>query len=473
MHSELVVLGGGPGGYAAAFLAADLGMNVSLIDIEPRLGGTCLLRGCIPSKALLHATELIEAVEHAGEWGLDYPPPKIHHETLRARKDKVVETLTGGLDQLASKRKVRRIVARGVFVDSTTLQLEDGEESTWPDSPRVTFDHCILATGSEPTVPGFLRLPSDRVMNSSGTLALPDVPEKLLVIGGGYIGLEMGTVYSRLGSEVTVVEMLDRLLPAADADLVRPLAKRLASRFAAIHTSTKVASVEDRGERIAATLQGEAEGEFEFDRVLVSIGRSPRSDGFGLENTNVRTDERGFVQVDSQQRTDDDRIFAIGDVAGEPMLAHAASYEGKVAVETLAGGHAENDWRACPAVVFTDPEIAWAGPTENEAQARGLELDVVKYPWSASGRAHAIGRSEGLTKLLIEPNTERIVGAGIVGCGAGELIAEAALAIELGATAGDLAGTIHAHPTLAETLHFAAESFYGTATEIYRPKKPS
>lgn len=471
MHAELVILGGGPGGYAAAFLAADLGMDVALIEIEPRLGGTCLLRGCIPSKALLHATELIDHAAEADAWGLGFQPPSIDHETLRERKDKVVATLTGGLEQLAQKRKVRRIVARGVFVDSTTLQLEDGDESTWGGSSRVTFEHCILATGSEPTVPGFLHLPTDRVMNSSGALALPDIPEKLLVIGGGYIGLEMGTVYSRLGSEVTVVEMLDRLLPTADADLLRPLQRRLTGRFAAIHTGTKVASVEDRSERIAATFEGAAEGEFEFDRVLVSIGRSPRSRGFGLENTGVRTDERGFVKVDRRQRTDDEHILAIGDVAGEPMLAHAASYEGKVAVEHLAGEHAENDWRACPAVVFTDPEIAWAGPTEKEASDRGLAFEVAKYPWAASGRAQAIGRTEGLTKLLIDPETERVLGAGIVGAGAGELIAEAALAIELGATAGDLAGTIHAHPTLAETLHFAAESFYGTATEIYRPKK--
>lgn len=473
IHAPLVVVGGGPGGYAAAFLAADLGMDVTIVDVEPRLGGTCLLRGCIPSKALLHATEIMETAEHANEWGLHFQKPEISLDTLRDRKEKVIDTLTGGLGQLAKKRKVRIIQARAVFVDAQTIQLEEGDPSTYSESSRLTFDHCILATGSTPLVPGFLNLPTPRVMNSSGALSLPDVPASLLVIGGGYIGMEMGTVYARLGSKVTVVEMLPSILATADPDLVRPLAKRFDSLFEAIHVETKVASAEDDGESIKVSLEGKTEGEYHFDRVLVSVGRKPHSQGFGLENTAVEIDEKGFVQVDAQRRTAEETIYAIGDVAGQPMLAHKASHEAKVAVEAIAGKPAVWEPRAIPAVVFTDPELAWCGPTEAEAKDQGIEYEVSKYPWAASGRAQALGRTEGLTKLLIDPDTDRVLGCGIVGLGAGELIAEATLAVEMGVTAEDLAHTIHAHPTMSETLSFAGEAYYGLATEIYRPRPSS
>jgi dihydrolipoamide dehydrogenase len=471
IETQVCVLGGGPGGYAAAFLAADMGLDVALVDIEPRLGGTCLLRGCIPSKALLHATEYITATAELGEWGISFQPPTIDVDTLRGRKDKVVETLTGGLGQLAKQRKVRVINARGVFVDNHTLQLEDGDASTYGESSRLTFEQGIIATGSTPAMPGFLNIGSKRIWSSTEGLALSEIPGRLLVVGGGYIGLELGQVYARLGSEVTVVEMLPSILAGADADLVRPLKKRLGKLFAEIHLETKVAGVEDTGQAVKVSLEGKAGGEHEFDAVLVAVGRRPVSGGFGLENTDAEIDEQGFIKVDAQRRTADEALFAIGDVAGQPMLAHKASADAVVAVETLAGEQGEFDYRAIPAVVFTDPEIAYTGLTETDAKEQGIDVEVSKYPWAASGRAQSIGRTDGLTKLLIDPKTDRILGAGIVGHGAGELIAEATLAIEMGATAEDLGRTIHTHPTLSETTRFAAEAYYGIATEIYRPKK--
>lgn len=472
LHSPLVVLGGGPGGYTAAFYAADLGMDVTIVDVDARLGGTCLLRGCIPSKALIHAAKTVTEAEHAEQWGISFGKPKIDVDKLRGRKNQVVSTLTSGLGQLAKKRGVRVIQARGVFVDSTTLQLEDGDPKTYEESSRLTCDNLILATGSQVAMPGFLQLGSDRVMDSTAALNLPDIPERLLLLGGGYIGLELGSVYANLGSKVTCVEMMPGLLPGADRDILRPLEKALERQFEAIHCNTKLASAEMNGEKkVRVRMEGEHEGEDTFDRLLVSVGRKPRSSGFGLENTGVKLDEKGFVRRDEQMRTDDEHIFAVGDVVGDPMLAHKAAAEARVAVEVLAGRPAKFDFRAIPAVMFTDPEIAWTGLTEEDAKAEGIEVEVSRYPWTASGRAQSLGRTEGLTKLLIEPDSERILGAGIAGPGADEMIAEATLAIEMGATAEDLAMTIHQHPTMSETLAFAAEAFYGTATEIYRPRK--
>lgn len=471
MHSQVVVLGGGPGGYAAAFLAADLGMEVTIVEADPRLGGTCLLRGCIPSKALLHVAKVIAESREMEEWGVAFGKLKINVDTMRARKDKVIDTLTGGLAQLAKRRKVKVIHARGIFVDSQTLQLEGGDPSTY-DSQRVTYDHCILASGSVPAMPKMFDIGSERVMDSTGALQLTDIPKSLLVVGGGYIGLEMGTVYAELGSEVSVVEMTDGLLPGADRDLVKPLAKRMQQLLANIHLGTKVVSLKEVGKQVEVEMEGpDIQGTKKYDRVLISIGRRPVSSGIGLENTRVTVNERGFVETDDRQRTSDPHILAIGDVAGDPMLAHKASAEGKVAAEVLAGEPAAFDKVAIPAVVFTDPEIAWAGITADEAKAAGRNVQIAQYPWQASGRAIAIGKTDGLTKWIIDPETDRVLGCGIVGSGAGELIAEAVLAIEMGCTVRDIGESVHPHPTLSETVAFAGEVHLGTATEVYRPKR--
>jgi dihydrolipoamide dehydrogenase len=492
--SKLVVLGGGPGGYAAAFLAADLGMDVTLVEADQRLGGTCLLRGCIPSKALLHVAKVISEAEEVAGWGVEFGKPKLSVDKMRARKEEVLDTLSNGLAQLAKRRNVRRITARGIFVDSQTLQLEGagtrpgGSPNTY-DNQRLTFDHCILATGSVPAMPKMFKIGSPRVMDSTGALALDDVPDSLLVIGGGYIGLEMGTVYAELGSAVTVVELLDGLLPGVDRDLVKPLEKRIRERFAGIHLQTKVVELKAAGDKVEAKMEGPKVNDearmtndgkptssldiwnSSFDRVLVSIGRRPASNGIGLENTKVKVNDRGFVIVDERQRTADEHILAIGDVAGEPMLAHKASHEGKVAAEVLAGEPAAFQPQAIPAVVFTDPEIAWAGLTVEEAKREGREITVAQYPWQASGRAVALGRTDGLTKWIVDPVTDRVLGCGVVGTGAGELIAEAVVAIEMGCTMRDVAESIHPHPTLSETLAFAGEVHLGTATEVYRPRR--
>jgi len=476
MHSQVVVLGGGPGGYAAAFLAADLGMDVTIVEADPHLGGTCLLRGCIPSKALLHVAKVISESREMAEWGVAFGQVKINVDMLRARKEKVIDTLTGGLAQLAKRRKVRVVHARGIFVDSQTLELEGGDPSTY-DGQRLTFDHCIVATGSVPAMPGMFASISEnsgsgRVMDSTGALLLADIPKSLLVIGGGYIGLEMGTVYAELGSEVSVVELTDGLLPGADRDLVKPLAKRMEKTLANIYLGTKVVGLKEVGKKVAVEMDGpEMKGTYKFDRVLVSVGRRPVSSGLGLENTQVTVNERGFIETDDRQCTSDPHIMAIGDVAGDPMLAHKASAEGKVAAEVLAGEPAAFDKVAIPAVVFTDPEIAWAGLTVNEAKLAGKKVTVAQYPWQASGRATAIGRTDGLTKWIIDPATDRVLGCGIVGSGAGELIAEAVVAIEMGCTVRDIAESIHPHPTLSETVAFAGEVHLGTATEVYRPKR--
>lgn len=475
MHAPIVVLGGGPGGYAAAFLAADEGHEVVIVESEPKLGGTCLLRGCIPSKALLHVAKVIdEAHQLTSSWGVEFGEPKIDINKVRARKEKVIETLSGGLAQLAKRRNVKVIRARGRFENSTTLILE-GSDASIPEGGKLTFDYCVLATGSVPAMPPNFKIGSDRVMDSTGALNLSDIPSKMLVIGGGYIGLEMGTVYAHLGTQVSVVEWTDTLLPGADRDLVAPLQRRLKQLFDnRIYLSTKVGSVAEVDNQIEVTFEGPGKfGHERFDRVLVSVGRRPASHGLGLENTLVQLDQRGFALCDNQQRTSDPHILAIGDIAGEPMLAHKASHQAKVAIEVILGRNVTFDKQAIPAVVFTDPEIAWAGLTEDRAKKEGISVDVEIYPWAASGRAQALGCTDGLTKWLVDPVTHRVLGCGIVGSGAGELIAEAVLAIEMGCEVRDLAESIHPHPTLSETLMNAAEVHFGTATEIYKPKKHS
>ena len=470
MHAPLVVLGGGPGGYAAAFMAADLGMEVTLVEKDTRLGGTCLLRGCIPSKALLHVGRVVAEVREMQDWGVHFSAPKIDIDAVRDRKEKVIDALTGGLAQLAKRRNVKVVQGQGMFTASNTLEVIQQDAG----SQKITFDHCILASGSRPArIPAF-DIGSPRVMDSTGALELEDIPESLLVVGGGYIGLEMGTVYAELGSRVSVVELTDSLLPGADRDLVKPLHKRLGNLFEAIRLNTKVTGLKDNGKGVDVSFEGpQGQTTETFSRVLVAVGRRPNSDGIGLENTDVVMDSKGFVEVDKQQRTADSHMLAIGDVCGEPMLAHRASHQGKVAVESLHGEPALFEPRAIPAVVFTDPEIAWAGLTEQEAELSGREIEVSRYPWAASGRAHALGRIEGMTKMLVDPETEQVLGVGIVGSGAGELIAEGALAIEMGCTARDLSETIHPHPTLGETVAFSAENYFGLATEIFRPRAAS
>ena len=470
MHAPLVVLGGGPGGYAAAFMAADLGMEVTLVEKDSRLGGTCLLRGCIPSKALLHVGRVVAETREMQDWGVHFPAPEIDIDAVRSRKEKVIGDLTGGLAQLAKRRNVQVLQGQAIFTASNAIEVIQKDSG----SQTLTFDHCILASGSRPArIPAF-DIGSSRVMDSTSALQLEDVPDSLLVIGGGYIGLEMGTVYAELGSRVSVVELTDGLLPGADQDLVKPLHKRLKGLFEAIRLNTKVIGLNESGNEVEVSFEGpDGETTEKFSRVLVAVGRRPNSDGIGLENTNVVVDAKGFVEVDKQQRTSDSHILAIGDVCGEPMLAHRASHQGKVAVESLHGEPALFDPRAIPAVVFTDPEIAWAGLTEREAELSGREVEISRYPWAASGRAHALGRTEGMTKILVDPETDQLLGVGIVGSGAGELIAEGALAIEMGCSARDLSETIHPHPTLGETVAFSAENYFGLATEIFRPRTAS
>ncbi|MFM8325652.1 MAG: dihydrolipoyl dehydrogenase family protein, partial [Pirellulaceae bacterium] len=423
-------------------------------------------------KALLHVAKVISEAQELHDWGVGFSTPSIDVDRVRARKEKVIATLSGGLAQLAKRRQVTVIRAKGVFENSTTLRLE-GDDPSIPAERTLTFDHCILATGSVPAMPPSFQIGSDRVMDSTGALALTDIPKRLLVVGGGYIGLEMGTVYANLGSEVTVVEWTDGLLPGADRDLVKPLHKHLEKLFdKRIYLNTKVGSMAEVDNQVEVTFEGPGKyGHERFDRVLVSVGRRPVSAGLGLEKTSVQVNPRGCVVCDKQQRTSDPHILAIGDVAGDPMLAHKASHEAKVVVEVVMGKPVSFDKQAIPAVVFTDPEIAWAGLTEDQAKREGRQVDVEVYPWAASGRAQALGRTEGLTKWLVDPQTHRVLGCGIVGSGAGELIAEAVLAIEMGCEVRDLTESIHPHPTLSETLMNAGEVHFGTATEIYKPKK--
>jgi dihydrolipoamide dehydrogenase len=464
-ESDLVVIGAGPGGYAAGFLAADKGMKVALIDAMERPGGVCLHVGCIPSKALLHVARIIGEAKELEAVGVRYPAPKIDIAGLRSYTGRIIDTLSKNLLEMCKRRKVEFIKARAAFVDSQTLQLDKGT--------KLRFGHCILATGSSPLRLGSLNLDSPRVIDSTGALRLEDLPASLLVVGGGYIGLEMGSVYASLGSKVTVVELTGSLLPGVDSDLVRPLAGRLKNHLHKIYVNSKVAKLADTGKGIKATLEGEEIEDKEpvFDRVLLAVGRKPNSQGLGLEKTAVQVDEKGFVRVNEQRRTTDPRIFAIGDVAGEPMLAHKASHEGKVAVEAIAGEPAVFDSRAIPAVVFTDPEVAWCGLMENDAKKQGIEVKAARFPWAASGKAVSLGRTEGLTKLVLDPQTDRVLGVGLVGTSAGDLISEGVLAVEMAATARDLALIIHPHPTLSETVGEAAETIYGTATHILRPRK--
>lgn len=464
---RVAVVGAGPGGYAAAFYAADLGMHVTLIDPEKNPGGVCLYRGCIPSKALLHVAKVLDEARHAEEWGITFGRPKIDVDKLRGYKNRVVEKLTSGTGQVAKLRKVNYLQGWATIVNPTRLQVKgtSGEET-------VDVDYIVLATGSEPTRIPALSINSPRVLDSTGALDLPEIPKTMLVIGGGYIGLELGSVYAALGTRVSVVEMTDGLLPGADRDLVRFLTQRVEKTFDKIMLSTKVLSMKPSGDALVVSLEGPSgSSEATFDYVLVSIGRKPNARIPGLDKTRVQVTDRGFIQTDFQRRTEEPTIFAIGDVAGEPMLAHKASHEGRVAIEAIAGHKAIFEPQAIPAVVFTDPEIAWAGLSETQAEKEGRKVDVAKFPWGASGRAISIDRVDGMTKLVIDPETERILGVGIVGSGAGELISEGVLAIEMGATASDVKLTIHPHPTLSETVMEAAEQFFGTATHVYKPRR--
>jgi dihydrolipoamide dehydrogenase len=464
-QTDLVVVGGGPGGYAAAFLAADKGMKVTLIDASERPGGTCLHVGCIPSKALLHTAKLITDTRDASPFGLTFEPPKVNLDGVRGHWQKVVDNLAKNLLALCKARKVEFVHARARFADARTLQLDDGR--------KVPFGDCVLATGSVPIRPPSLTLDSPRVMDSTGALRLEVLPKTLLVVGGGYIGLELGYVYAALGTQVTVVELTGGLLPGVDTDLVQPLQKRLKGLFHRIHLNTKVVRLTETPQGIKVGLEGEEveEKEQTFERVLVAVGRRPNSGDLGLENTRVERDEKGFVKVDAQRRTAEEHVYAIGDVAGEPMLAHKATHEGKIAVEAIAGEPAEYDFRAVPAVVFTDPEIAWCGLTQTEAKKQGREVKVERFPWGASGRAATLGRTDGLTKLIVDPESDVVLGVGVVGVDAGELIAEGVLAVEMAATSRDLAMIMHPHPTLTETVGEAAELLHGTATHIFRPRK--
>ena len=466
---QLVVLGAGPGGYAAAFYAADLGMRVALVDEEKNPGGVCLYRGCIPSKALLHVAKVIDEAKHAGNWGVTFTEPKVDIDKLRAFKQGVVDKLTAGVGSVAKMRKVTFVQGRATLTGPTSMSVTGPGGTT-----ELKFEHLILATGSHPTKIPTLSLDSPRMMDSTSGLEIPDVPKSLLVIGGGYIGLELGTVYATLGSKVSVVEMTPGLLPGADRDLVGVLEKRLKNLFASIMLNTKVVKVAlaNEGAGIRVTFEGDvAEKEQVFDRVLVAVGRRPNSKIPGLETTKVKVAANGFIETDEQRRTAEPNIFAIGDVAGEPMLAHKASHEARVAVEVIAGHKAVFEPQAIPAVVFTDPEIAWCGMTEVQAQASGIDFEVAKFPWGALGRAITIDRPDGLTKLILEKGTGRILGVGVAGSGAGELIAEGVLAIEMGATAEDLKLVIHPHPTLSETLMESAEVFFGQSTHVYKPRR--
>ena len=461
MHQQLVVVGAGPAGYAAAFLAADQGLEVTLIDSRAQLGGTCLVEGCIPSKALLHVTRVMGEVEHLDQhWGVHHGQPSIDLEALRARKDKVVENLGKGLGMLAGQRKVTVLQATARLASSSSLQLK-GDHPQLPE--QLGFDHCILATGSFPAIPDLFAVDSPRVMDSTAALQLEEIPGSLLVVGGGYIGLELGTVYARLGSRVSVVEMTDRLLPGVDPELVKPLERMLRRQFEQIQLDTRVTALDVPGDKVEVSFESAAGDQQQvYDRVLVATGRRPRTGELGLEHTEVTTDAEGFIEVDDQMRTADSHILAIGDIAGQPMLAHKATHDARRAIDTLRGqGAATAETVMVPAVVFTDPEIAWVGV---QPQA-GSELATAVYPWGASGRAQAIGRTEGLTKWTVDPATGRLRGCGIVGPGAGDLISEAAVAIQNGLGVEDLAGVIHPHPTLSETLAGAADIYLGRAVE--------
>ncbi|WP_299419708.1 dihydrolipoyl dehydrogenase [uncultured Shimia sp.] len=467
VHAEVVVLGSGPGGYTAAFRAADLGKKVVLIEKDSSLGGVCLNVGCIPSKALLHSAKVITEAEEMAEHGVSFAKPEVDLDKLRGWKESVVNQLTGGLGGLAKARKVQVVSGYGTFTGPNMIEVDnDGEKST------VSFDQCVIAAGSEPVTLPFIPHDDPRVIDSTGALELEDVPERLLVLGGGIIGLEMATVYDALGSKVTIVEFMDQIIPGADKDVVKPLHKRIEGRYEAILTKTKVTAVKATDAGLEVIMEG-PKGEVvdTFDKVLVAVGRRPNGAKVNAAAAGVAVDERGFIAVDSQQRTGVPHIFAIGDVVGQPMLAHKAVHEGKVAAEVAAGHKRHFDARVIPSVAYTDPEVAWVGVTETQAKAESMKVGKGVFPWAASGRSLSLGRSEGLTKLIFDEESERVIGAGIVGPNAGDLIAEVALAIEMGADAVDLGHTIHPHPTLSETINFAAEMFEGTITDLMPPRK--
>ena len=470
IHVDVVVLGAGPGGYTAAFRAADLGKTVALIERYPALGGVCLNVGCIPSKALLHVAKVITDAEETAQQGIVFGKPGIEIDKLRVWKESVIGKLTKGLGQLAKQRKVERVQGTGKFISPNMIEVEtpDGLKS-------VSFDHCIIAAGSSVArIPGF-PYEDPRMMDSTGALKLEDIPKRMLIIGGGIIGLEMATVYDALGSRITVVELMDQLIPGADADIVRPLHRRIQRRYEAIYLKTKVTAIEALQEGLKVTFEGGQNGKTPerqiYDRILMAVGRRPNGRDIGAGQAGVNVDERGYIPVDRQLRTNVPHIFAIGDVAGEPMLAHKASHEGKLAAEIIAGHKAAFDARTIPSVAYTDPEIAWMGLTETDAAKQGIEFEKAVFPWAASGRAIAMAREEGMTKLLLDKKTRRILGAGIVGVNAGELIAETVLGLEMGADMEDIGLTIHPHPTLSETTFFAAEIAEGSITDLYIPKK--
>jgi dihydrolipoamide dehydrogenase len=463
---QLVVIGAGPGGYTAAFLAADRGMDVALVDVRENPGGVCLYEGCIPSKALLHVAKLLEETKHAAAWGLNYQEPEIDLDKLRNYKESVIGKLTGGTGQLVNQRKISYFRGRAQFTGSNSLKID----MVAGGAEELNFEKAILATGSEVVRIPSLWLDSEKMIDSSGALELKDIPGSMLVIGGGIIGLEMANVYSALGSKVSVVEMMPQLIPGADKDLVSVLQRSLKPRLEKIMLKTQVKSVEETTEGIKVSFDGKHSGEVTYDKILMAVGRKPVTAGLGLENTNVKTDEKGFVAVDGAQRTDDPSIFAIGDIVGNPMLAHKASAEAKVAIDAIEGKKAAFEPAGIPSVVYTDPELAWVGLNEITAKEQGIEIEIQKFPWVASGRAVSMDRRDGLTKVLADPKTHRILGMGIVGPGAGEMIAESTLAVEMAATVEDVALTIHAHPTLSETVMETAEMFHGESTHIFKPK---
>jgi dihydrolipoamide dehydrogenase len=467
LKTELAVVGAGPGGYAAAFYAADKGKKVILVEHDKRLGGVCLNRGCIPSKALLHATNLIRETRESAQRGIAFGPPTIELQKLRAWKESILQKLSQGISQLAQKRGVEVMYGRGYFEDSNTLRVE-----TEAGQQFIAYDKAIVAVGSKSAMPKAFDLGNPRVMTSREALEVEEIPSELLVVGGGYIGMELGTVYAALGSKVVLVEALDSILTGADPDLVRPVMNYARKAFKEIRLKTRVAKMATSGKQIKVTLEDGTQSRDElYDRVLVSVGRVPNCADLGLENTKVEFDEKGFIKVNQRQETADPSILAIGDIAGGVLLAHKASKEARIAVEVLGGEESSSEQVIIPAVVFTDPEVAWCGVTEAEARSRGINVEIAKFPWGASGRALTYDRPDGLTKLVIEPQTERILGVGIVGHGAGELISEGVVAVEMGATARDLAECVHPHPTLSETLMEAAEVFYGQATHTFIRKK--
>ena len=467
IQTEIVVVGGGPGGYAAAFYAADQGKKVVLIEQDKRLGGVCLNRGCIPSKAYLHASKMIEEARECEHRGISFGPPQLNLEKLRAWKESILARLSQGVLALAQRRNVEVMWGRGYFEGSQTLRVETSEGQKF-----VKFEQAIIAVGSKAAVPKMFDLGNPRIMTSTEALEMPEIPGDLLIIGGGYNGMELGSVYALLGSSVVLVEALDTVLGGADKDLIRPVVKAAEKKFKEIRTKAKVMDMSTAGKKIKVVMQNAGETKEElYDRVLVAVGRVPNGENLGLENTAVQRDERGYIKVNEHQQTDDPAIYAIGDIVGGIMLAHKASKEARIAVDVILGEPSAFENIIIPAVVFTDPELAWCGLTEAEAQAKGIRVEVAKFPWSASGRALTFDRPDGITKLIIEPETERVLGVGLVGHGAGELIAEGTLAVEMGATVRDLAECVHPHPTLSETLMECAEVYFGHATHAFARKK--